>query len=186
MLGPGEAKPEADDIASEQARLDAENAELRQRIAEQKAAADAEIAEAYKSVTEEDIQDMLDEKDITPAEAEEMRGYVALAQEAQADAPENQESERPKYGVDTSVWEVLDDLDPHGVYGGKTALQQSLGSSLFEYANPDGSISPDDVQNVLDDAGMALALRIAPSFQPPGLYDKMQELLKLYTEMHPG
>jgi len=100
--------------------------------------------------------------------------------------PENQESERPKYGVDTSVWEVLDDLDPYGVYGGKKTLQQSLGSSLFEYANPDGSISPDDVQNVLDDARMTLALQIPPAFQPPGLNDKMQELLKLYTEMHPG
>ena len=117
--------------------------------------------------------------DLTPAELEEVLGPGEAK-------PENQESERPKYGVDTSVWEVLDDLDPYGVYGGKKTLQQSLGSSLFEYANPDGSISPDDVQNVLDDARMTLALQIPPAFQPPGLNDKMQELLKLYTEMHPG
>ena len=76
--------PAADD---EQAKRDAEIADLQKQIAEQQSAMDAEIAENYKDVTEEDIQDMLDEKDITAAEAEEMRGWVAQAQEAQADAP---------------------------------------------------------------------------------------------------
>lgn len=85
--GMGGYAPAADDIASEQAKMDAEIAELQQQIAEQKSVADAEIAEAYKDVTEEDIQDMLEERDITEAEAEEMRGWVAQAQAAQADAP---------------------------------------------------------------------------------------------------
>ena len=76
-----------EDMRNQQAELDAEIARLTQQNAEQKSAADADIAEAYKDVTEEDIQDMLDEKDITAADAEEMRGYVAQAQAAQADAP---------------------------------------------------------------------------------------------------
>ena len=74
-----------DDPKKQLAENEAQIAELRQQIAEQKAVADSEIAEAYKDVTEEDIQDMLEEKDITAAEAEEMRGWVAQAQAAQAD-----------------------------------------------------------------------------------------------------
>lgn len=76
-----------EDMRNQQAELDAEIARLTQQNAEQKSAADADIAEAYKDVTEEDIQDMLEERDITAAEAEEMRGWVAQAQAAQADAP---------------------------------------------------------------------------------------------------
>tara|TARA_R110002012_G_scaffold100811_3_gene239620 strand:+ start:4067 stop:6742 length:2676 start_codon:yes stop_codon:yes gene_type:complete len=115
------------------------------------------------------------------AEYEELKKLLGSG----ADAPEAQ-GERPKYYSDTQIWDVLEDIDSNDVYGGQTTLQQSLGSSLHEYANPDGSISSADVQNVLDKAIRTLSLQIAPSFQTPGMYDKMQELMKLYTEMHPA
>jgi len=407
QYAPAEGDQGGDDLKKQLAENEAQIAELRQQIAEQKAAGDAEIAEAYKDVTEEDIQDMLEEKDITAAEAEEMRGWVAQAQAAAkeeeeqdaerqkakeadaaahaeqdagltdkmialgdayesndvegmveayesmpdyaqdtinpeiiekmrsvepdapaaddagdsefgpddvlpraseeaglrqdqeyidslaeedyladlseseleevlgpgASAPEAQvggeartkpkiprrkstktpegtmprpqnlmhndardvldakgdstnrfdtpeeareylqnefdytdeqldwlqygqydrdppeieaQAGRPKYYSDTQIWDVLEDIDSKDVYGGQTILQRSLGSSLHEYANPDGSISSADVQNVLDKARRTLSLQIAPAHQSPGMYDKMQELMKLYTEMHPA
>ncbi len=94
---------------SEQATRDAEIAGLQEQIAEQQSALDAEIAENYKDVTEEDIQDMLDEKDITAAEAEEMRGWVAQAQEAQADAPASGAGELKHLDKDLTLIDAMAD-----------------------------------------------------------------------------
>jgi hypothetical protein len=153
---------------SEQATRDAEIAGLQEQIAEQQSALDAEIAENYKDVTEEDIQDMLDEKDITAAEAKEMRGWVAQAQEAQADAPAAAaDADKPEEANIGGY--SLDDLKPDGNIAGVNVYEHpTLGDMSDMLAEFNGKLyHTGDYDFPTEDVLLKMEAKLRPEADAP-------------------